>query len=94
MSFKRDIPSEMCADLLNIYYNRKEKSNKYKKAIMETTTLDIMCATEYEEFFYQDTEGFPLHKVVPEGEPIGVDIDTEDGVELVLFSNIYWNPQY
>ena len=87
MSFKRDIPSEMCADLLNIYYNRKKKSNKYRKAIMETSTLDVMCATEYEEFFYKDTDG-----IVPEGEPIGVDVDTEGGVELVLFSNIYWNP--
>jgi hypothetical protein len=52
-------------------------------------TMDIMCATEYEEFFYEDTD-----EVVPEGEPIGIDVDTEDGVELVLFSNIYWNPQY
>jgi len=52
-------------------------------------SMDIMCATEYEEFFYEDTD-----KAVPEGEPIGVDVDTEDGVELVLFSNIYWNPQY
>ena len=52
-------------------------------------SMDIMCATEYEEFFYEDT-----NEVVPEGEPIGIDVDTEDGVELVLFSNIYWNPQY
>ena len=89
MSFKRDIPSRMCEDLLNIHYNRKEKLNQYRKAIMETSTLDIICATEHEEFFYEDTD-----KVVPEGEPIGVDVDTEDGVELVLFSNIYWNPQY
>ena len=54
---------------------------------MKTSTLDIMCATEYEEFFYEDTD-----EVVPEGEPIGVDVDTDEGVELVLFSNIYWNP--
>jgi hypothetical protein len=52
-------------------------------------TMEIMCATDFEEFYYEDTE-----EVVPEGEPIGVDVDTEDGVELVLFSNIYWNPQY
>ena len=51
--------------------------------------MEIMCATDFEEFFYEDTE-----EVVPEGEPIGVDVETENGVELVLFSNIYWNPQY
>ena len=52
-------------------------------------SMDIMCATEYEEFFYKDTD-----EVVPEGEPIGVDVETEEGIELVLFSNIYWSPQY
>ena len=57
--------------------------------IMEATTLDIICATEFEEFYYEETD-----EVVPEGEPVGLDIDTEEGVELVLFSNIYWNPQY
>jgi hypothetical protein len=51
--------------------------------------MEIMCATDFEEFYYEDTE-----EVVPEGEPIGVDVETENGVELVLFSNIYWNPQY
>lgn len=48
-----------------------------------------MCATQFPEFFYDDTE-----EQVPEGEPIGLDVDTDEGVELVLFSNIYWNPQY
>ena len=57
--------------------------------IMEATTLDIICATEFEEFYYEETD-----EVVPEGEPVGLDIDTEEGVKLVLFSNIYWNPQY
>ena len=40
-------------------------------------------------FFYDDT-----NEQVPEGEPIGLDVDTDEGVELVLFSNIYWSPQY
>ena len=53
------------------------------------SSFDIMCAGEWEEFFYTDND-----EVVPEGEPVGLDIDTEDGVDLVLFSNIYWNPQY
>ena len=60
-----------------------------KDIIMKTSSFDIMCATEFEEFYYENTD-----EVVPEGEPIGVDIDTENGTELVLFSNIYWNPQY
>lgn len=56
---------------------------------MKTSSLDIVCATEFEEFYYEDTDG-----VVPEGEPVGLDVETPDGVELVLFSNVYWNPQY
>ena len=66
-----------------------EKNTNLNNMIMETTTLDIMCATEFEEFYYEETD-----EVVPEGEPVGLDIDTDEGVELVLFSNIYWNPQY
>ena len=48
-----------------------------------------MCATEFEEFYYKETDG-----VIPEGEPVGFDVETKEGVELVLFSNVYWNPQY
>ena len=66
-----------------------EKNTNLNNMIMETTTLDIMCATEFEEFYYEETD-----EVVPEGEPVGLDIDTDEGVKLVLFSNIYWNPQY
>ena len=30
-----------------------------------------------------------------EGEAIGMDVDNSDGgVDLILFSNIYWTPQY
>ena len=80
---------------------------------MNTSSFDIMFATEFEEFYYKDTD-----EVVPEGEPIGVDVDCEvvetgrantvrmldpcqgglpettAAVKLILFSNIYWNPQY
>tara|TARA_Y100000310_G_C20123737_1_gene552667 strand:+ start:153 stop:326 length:174 start_codon:yes stop_codon:yes gene_type:complete len=52
-------------------------------------TAELMYATDFEEFYYEGT-----NEVVPEGEPIGLDVETEDSVELVLFSNIYWNPQY
>ena len=57
--------------------------------MLNVDTLDIVCATDVEEFFYKDTD-----KPVEEGDPIGLDIETKDGVELVLFSNIYWNPDF
>tara|TARA_R100000008_G_scaffold69312_2_gene46662 strand:+ start:541 stop:768 length:228 start_codon:yes stop_codon:yes gene_type:complete len=63
--------------------------NKDKITTMKTSSFDIVCATEFEEFYYDDTD-----EVVPEGEPVGLDVDTSEGVELVLFSNIYWSPQY
>ena len=56
-----------------------------KKEMNNMSTLDVVCATEYEEFFYEDT-----NEPVEEGVPVGLDIDSEDGVDLVLFSNIYW----
>ncbi len=54
------------------------------------SSASLMYATEFEEFYYEDTD-----EVVPEGEAIGMDVDnSEGGVDLILFSNIYWNPQY
>jgi hypothetical protein len=49
--------------------------------------VDIVYATEHEEFFYKDSD-----IVVGEGMPIGVDVDQGDLVHLVLFEDIYWNP--
>ena len=60
-----------------------------KGLLMNTSSFDIVCATDFEEFYYDDTD-----ELVPEGEPVGVDVATRAGVELILFSNIYWNPQY
>ena len=62
---------------------------KESRILMKTSSLDIVCATDFEEFYYKDTD-----EQVPDGEPIGLDVDTDEGVELVLFSNIYWSPQY
>ena len=68
---------------------------KYKDMIKEGIlegnydSFELMFATEFEEFYYEDTD-----KVVPKGHPIGFDVDTDEGVELVLFDSIYWNPQY
>ena len=58
-----------------------------KSNIKNANSMDIMCATDVEEFYYEGTD-----EPVPEGEPIGVDIEAKDEVELVLFSNIYWSP--
>jgi hypothetical protein len=60
-----------------------------KEIIMKLSSLDIIFAAEVQEFFHEDT-----NEAVDEGEPIGFDIETQDGVDLILFSNIYWNPQY
>lgn len=51
--------------------------------------VDLVYATEYEEFFYKDSD-----VAVSEGWPIGVDVYQEDAVHLVLFDDIYWNPAY
>ena len=53
------------------------------------SSKDIMYATEHPEFYYKDTD-----EVVMAGDPIGFDMDVGDEVELVLFYNIYWNPEY
>jgi hypothetical protein len=56
---------------------------------------DIMHATEVEEFFYKDEPPFDgRNKPVEEGDVIGFDVETDKGMELVLFDNIYWNPKY
>ena len=57
------------------------------KEITNMSTLDIVCSTEYEEFFYKDS-----NEVVPDGEPIGIDVDSGEEIYLVLFSNICWSP--
>tara|TARA_B110000305_G_C19366006_1_gene601955 strand:- start:166 stop:342 length:177 start_codon:yes stop_codon:yes gene_type:complete len=51
--------------------------------------VDLICATEVEEFFYKDSD-----IALSEGEPVGVDIDCGEEVKLILFENIYWKPQY
>jgi hypothetical protein len=56
---------------------------------MKTSSLDIVYAAEEEEFFFTDT-----NSAVPCGEPVGLDVDQGNSVALVLFSNIYWNPNY
>jgi hypothetical protein len=60
--------------------------------------IELVCATDYEEFFYKDSD-----EVVNEGDPVGVEwSDTririeKEGEALIhfnLFSNVYWSPKY
>ncbi len=57
--------------------------------ITNTSSLDIVYTTDVEEFYYKETD-----EPVPENEPIGLDIETKEGVDLVLFSDVYWSPPY
>lgn len=71
---------------------RKTKPNisadctNFKKQ-MKIMNVDIIYASDVEEFFYKDN-----NEAVPSGELVGFDVDTGNEVELVLDSNIYWNP--
>ena len=48
----------------------------------------IMYASEVEEFFWEDSD-----ISVPEGTPVGLEIETPAGIDLILFNNIYWTPE-
>jgi len=50
--------------------------------------VDIVCASEHEEFFYKDND-----EVVSEYEPVGVEVEYSDRIDLVLFDNIYWSSE-
>ncbi len=54
--------------------------------INKINSWEIVCASEIEEFFYEES-----NEVVPEGDAVGMEIDDVDCSELVLFSNIYWS---
>lgn len=47
---------------------------------------ELVYASSFEEFFYEEND-----MSVSEGNPVGVDIDMGDHVELVLFEDIYWD---
>jgi|TARA_B110000495_G_scaffold195739_1_gene203660 hypothetical protein len=59
---------------------------EFKAFMLNIDSIDIMFATEEEEFFYKDTD-----EAVAEGDPVGLDIEVGNEVELMLFANIYWN---
>jgi|TARA_B110001454_G_scaffold218603_1_gene247100 hypothetical protein len=78
---KEESPS-CCGDL-------KTNPFRHRSASSHLSSEDLMYATEHVEFFYKDTDA-----AVKEGDPIGFDMDMGEGVELILFDNIYWDPQY
>lgn len=55
---------------------------------MMNKIVDLICASEVEEFFYREDD-----VAVSEGEPVGVDIDNGDQVDFILFDHIYWSPK-
>jgi len=54
----------------------------------EYNIIDVVCASEHEEFFYKHND-----KVVQEHEPVGVEVEYPSSIELVLFDNIYWSSE-
>lgn len=69
-------------------------SISHNRKIQWTRSDQVMYATDIEEFYYVES-----NEPVPEGSPIGIDIDIldkprkQDGkVDLILFEDIYWKP--
>lgn len=46
---------------------------------------NLVYASEIEEFFWKDED-----VSVPEGIPVGYEVENKDSIDLVLFEDIYW----
>jgi len=53
---------------------------------MNNKSFDIVCASEVEEFFYEDSD-LP----VSEGEPVGVEFYSQTQSSLILSKGIYFS---
>ncbi len=51
---------------------------------MTKYNVELVVATDEEEFFYEDSG-----EAVSEGDPVGLDVEVGNLVELRLFDNIY-----
>ena len=51
----------------------------------ETKSCELVKASDHEEFYYSDS-----HLPVEEGDPVGVDLESGEEVEFILFNGIYW----
>ena len=58
------------------------------KQIRNMNNWQVICASDEEEFFYEGTD-----EVVPQGDAVGIEVENENGIDLVLFSNIYWSDE-
>ena len=47
---------------------------------------ELIYASNYEEFFYKEDD-IP----VSEGQPVGVEIESEKSVDFFVFDEIYWS---
>jgi hypothetical protein len=63
-------------------------NNWNKKNVSNVNNWQVTCASDVEEFFYESSD-----KVVTEGDAVGIEIENEKSVDLVLFSNIYWTDE-
>jgi len=54
----------------------------------EIHSQNLVYASEHEEFFYKSDDS-----PVQQGEPVGVEIEKQDSIDLVLFADIYWSDQ-
>jgi len=74
---------------MNLFDMKPNQKNAFFLPDMDSD--DLMYAGDEAEFYYI-INGKDTDIAVPEGEPVGIDVPTKDGVELQLFSNIYWSP--
>lgn len=47
---------------------------------------ELIYSSDYEEFFYKEDD-----TSVSEGQPVGVEIESEDSIDFFVFDYIYWS---
>ena len=62
--------------------------SQFKAFMLNINSFNLVHASEIEEFFYEKNE-----EAVEEGEVVGIEIENEDTVDIVLFSDIYFSQQ-
>lgn len=58
--------------------------SQFKAFMLNIDSLSLVYASEEEEFYYKDDTP------VSEGEVVGIEVENEDTIDIVLFSNIYF----
>tara|TARA_B100002019_G_scaffold106695_1_gene91699 strand:+ start:38279 stop:38476 length:198 start_codon:yes stop_codon:yes gene_type:complete len=62
--------------------------SQFKAFMLNINSFNLVHASEVEEFFYEKND-----EAVEEGEVVGIEIENEDTVDIVLFSDIYFSQQ-